>query len=136
MIGPCWGGGGYSAIEVRYIWTPPSYGTFSTPLRCVSALFFQYKNLRQSGPEALLEGPEIIGRARSVVRFPPPYVLHPPYHGPNRVWRNRVVSLAAWERESICEKGESCQEVVQKFLCRVRKKGSFGKGVFSEKSIF
>ena len=66
---------------------PPSYGTFSTPSG-VSALFFFFpvqKSTRQSKPEALLEGSKkSFGRARSLVRFPPPpYVLHPPiYHGP------------------------------------------------------
>ena len=39
------------------------------------------------------------------------------------VW---VVILAAWERESICQKGQSCQEVVLKFFwasgAKVRKK--------------
>ena len=38
---------------------PPSYGTFSTPLRCQCSLFFLYKNPRQSRPEALLEGSKI-----------------------------------------------------------------------------
>ena len=63
-------------------WTPPRTVRFP-PLSGVSALFFLYKNPRQSRPKALLEGSKIFGRARSLVRFPPPYVLHPPpYHGP------------------------------------------------------
>ena len=62
---------------------PTSYGTFSTPPSGASALFFLYKNPRQSRPEALLKGPKIFGRARSLVRCLPPHTFcTPPYHGP------------------------------------------------------
>ena len=58
---------------------PPSYGTFSNPPSGVSALFFLYKNPRQSRPEALWRGPKIFWRARSLVRFPPPIRFAPPH---------------------------------------------------------
>ena len=57
---------------------PPPRTVRFPPLSGVSALFFLYKNPRQRGPEALLEGRKIFGRARSLVRFPPPIRFAPP----------------------------------------------------------
>ena len=47
----------------------------------VSALFFLYKNPRQSRPEALWEGSKNF-RESAFSGILPPYVLQPPYHGP------------------------------------------------------
>ena len=43
--------------------------------------------------EALLEGPEIFGRVRSLIRFPPPYVSHPAYHGRTCKCRLKMIML-------------------------------------------
>ena len=59
-------------------WTPPRTVRFPAPSG-VSALFFLYKNPRQSRPEALWRGPKTFGRARSLVRFPPPIRFAPPH---------------------------------------------------------
>ena len=58
-----WGGGKKRGEEnltndtppKKGFWTPPSYGTFSTPLKCRCCVF-PVQNPRQSGPDALLEG--------------------------------------------------------------------------------
>ena len=66
-------------------WTPPSYGTFSTPLSGVSALFFLYKNPRLSRPEALLEGSKNLRESAFSGTFSSPHAVcppPPPYHGP------------------------------------------------------
>ena len=61
---------------------PPSYGTFSTPLRCQCSVFL-YKNPRQSRPEALLEGSKNFrGSAFSGTFSSPHTFCTPPYHGP------------------------------------------------------
>ena len=62
---------GFGPPLVRYVFHPPQVSVFPPPSG-VSALFLLYKNPRQSRPEALLEGPNIFGRVRSLVRFPPP----------------------------------------------------------------
>ena len=66
---------GFGPPLVRYVFHPPQ----------VSVLcFFLCKDPRQSRPEALRRGPKIFGRARSLVRFPPPIrFAPPPYHGPS-----------------------------------------------------
>ena len=64
---------------------PPSNGTFSTPLRC--------RCWHDRADQKLFwRGSKIFGRARSLERFPPPYVLHPPISRPNRCLRNNVSS--------------------------------------------
>ena len=63
-------------------WTPAHAVRFPPPSG-VSALFFLYRNPRQSRPEVFWRGPKIFGRARCLVRFPPPIrFAPPPYHGP------------------------------------------------------
>ena len=65
-------------------WTPPRTVRFPLPSG-VSALFFLYKNPRQSRPEALLDGVQKVSGERVLwYVFPPPCVLHPPYHGPRK----------------------------------------------------
>ena len=59
-------------------WTPPRTVRFPPPSG-VSALFFLYKNPRQSRPEALLEGSKNFRESAFSGTFSsPPYVLHPP----------------------------------------------------------
>ena len=61
----------------------PSYGTFSTPLGCRCSVFPVQKSMAEQTRSSFGGGPIFFGRARSLVRWPlPPYVLHPPYHGP------------------------------------------------------
>ena len=64
---------------------PPSYGTFFTPLGCQCSVFpVQESTTEQTSHQKLFwRGPKIFGRARSLVRYPPPYVLHPPISRPN-----------------------------------------------------
>ena len=78
-----WGGGKKRGVEnltndappKTGFWTPPRTVRFPPPSG-VSALFFLYKNPRQSRPEALLEGSK---NFRSLVRFPPPIRFAPPH---------------------------------------------------------
>ena len=65
-------------LPKRGFGSPPRTVRFPPPSG-VSALFFLYKNPRQSRPEALLEGCKIFGRARSLVRLPPPIRFAPPH---------------------------------------------------------
>ena len=68
--------------------TPPKTG-FWTPLRLVCfpppsgfiALFSCTEIHDRAGQKLIWRGPDLFGRVRSLVRFLPPYVLHPPYHG-------------------------------------------------------
>ena len=63
---------------------PPLYVTFSTPPSGFSALLFLYKNPRQSGPEALLEGSKSFREGTFSGTFSSPHTFcTPPYHGPN-----------------------------------------------------
>ena len=52
---------------------PPSYGTFSTPLRC------QHKSLRQSRPEALLEGSKNFRESAFSGTFSSPHTFCTPH---------------------------------------------------------
>ena len=64
-------------------WTPPRTVRFPPPSG-VSALFFLYKNPRQSRPEALLEGSKNFRESAFSGTFPPPHTFcTPPYHSPN-----------------------------------------------------
>ena len=83
-------------------WNPPSYSTFSTPLRCQCSVF-PVQNPRQSRPEA----PKIFGSARSLVRVPPPIRFAPPHITAQHqarigissvfppIWQNKDTSMIA-----------------------------------------
>ena len=62
---------------------PPSYGTFSTPFRCHCSVFPLQKSKREQNRSNFGGLQTCFGRVRSLVRFPPPYVLHPPISRPN-----------------------------------------------------
>ena len=67
---------------------PPSYG-FPPPSGVV-ALFFLYKNPRQSRPEALLEGSRISREGAFSGTFSSPHTFcTPPYHGPREREREK-----------------------------------------------
>ena len=69
---------------------PPSYGTFSTPLRRQRSVFPVQKSTRQSRPEALLEGSKNFRESVFSGTFSSPHTFcTPPYHGPtlNRNFR-------------------------------------------------
>ena len=70
---------------------PPSYGTFSTPLTCQCSIFPVQKSTTEQTRSSFGGGPKIFGRARSLVRFPPPIrFAPPPYHGPKyRCWASK-----------------------------------------------
>ena len=63
---------GFGPPLVRYVFHPPSG---------VSALVFLYKNHDRAEQKLFWRGPNIFGRARSLVHFPPPYALQfaPPH---------------------------------------------------------
>ena len=64
------------------IWTPPRTVRFPPPSGA-SALFFLYKNPRQSRPEALLEGSKNFRESAFSGTFSSPHTFcTPPYHGP------------------------------------------------------
>ena len=63
-------------------WTPPRTVRFPPPSG-VSALFFLYKNPRQSRPEALLEGSKNFRESAFSGTFSAPHTFcTPPCHGP------------------------------------------------------
>ena len=70
---------GFRTPLVRYVFHPPR----------VSALCFSCTKIHERADQKLSwRGPKVFGRARSLVRFPPPipyYVLHPPISRPKTV---------------------------------------------------
>ena len=85
-----WGGGKKRGVEnltndtppKKGFWTPPRTVCFP-PLSGVGALFFLYKNPRQSRPEALLEGSKNFRESAFSGTFSSPHTFcTPPYHGP------------------------------------------------------
>ena len=71
---------------------PPSYGTFSTPLRCQCSVFL-YKKIHDRADQKLFwRGPKIFGRARSLERFPPPIRFAPPISPPKFSFFETVLS--------------------------------------------
>ena len=63
---------------------PPPRTVRCPPPSGVSALCFLYKNLRQSRPEALLEGSKNFRESAFSGTFSSPHTFcTPPYHGPN-----------------------------------------------------
>ena len=85
-----WGGGKKRGVEnltndtppKKGFWTPPRTVRFPPPSG-VSALFFLYKNPRQSRPEALLEGSKNFWESAFSGTFSSPHTFcTPPYHGP------------------------------------------------------
>ena len=65
---------------------PPPRTVRFPPPSGVNALFFLYKNPRQSRTEALLEGSQNFRESAFSGTFsPPPYVLHPPISRPKRI---------------------------------------------------
>ena len=83
-----WGGGKKRGVEnltndtppKKGFWTPPSYGSFSTPQ--VSVLCFSSHD--RADQNLFWRGPKMFGKARFLVGFPPPIrCAPPPYHGPN-----------------------------------------------------
>ena len=85
-----WGGGKKRGVEnltndtpsKKGFWTPPHTVRFPPP-SCVSALFFLYRNPRQSRPEALLEGSKNFRESAFSGTFSTPHTFcTPPYHGP------------------------------------------------------
>ena len=86
-----WGGGKRRGVEnltndtppKKGFWTPPRTVRFPPPSG-VSALFFLYKNPRQSRPEALLEGSKNFRERAFSGTFSSPHTFcTPPYHGPD-----------------------------------------------------
>ena len=68
----------------RGFWTPPRTVRFPPPSG-VSALFFLYRNPRQSRPEALLEGSKNFRESAFSGTFSTPHTFcTPPYHGPTK----------------------------------------------------
>ena len=65
-----WGGGKKRGEENKGVLDTPSYGTFSTPLRCQCSVFLVQKIRDRAEQKLFWRGPKIFGRARSLVRFP------------------------------------------------------------------
>ena len=86
-----WGGGKKRGVEnltndtppKKGFWTPPRTLRFPPPSG-VSALFSCTKMHDRADQKLFWRGPKIFGRARSLVRFPPPIRFAPPpqCHGP------------------------------------------------------
>ena len=63
-------------------WTPLVRYVFHAPQ--VSVVCFSYSEMHdRAGQERFWRGPKIFGRARSLVRFPPPIRFAPPISRPN-----------------------------------------------------
>ena len=76
-------GGGWKTSRMtplpKRAFGPPSYGTFSTPLGCQCSVFPAQKSTTEQTRSSFGRGPEVFGRARSLVRFPPPIRFAPPH---------------------------------------------------------
>ena len=72
---------------------PPSYGTFSTPLKCQCSVFPVEKS-RQSRPEALFEWSRIFREGAFSGTFSSPHTFCTrPYHGPRFVGKRKVKNI-------------------------------------------
>ena len=99
--------------------TPPKHGFWTPPppprtVRFpppsgVNALFFPYKNPRQSGPETF-SGERVLWYV-----FLPPYVLHPPYHGPISFWGNELGIAVPVLAQNSPDRGQSRKIRFSKF---------------------
>ena len=96
-----WGGGKKRGVEnltndtppKKGFWTPPRTVRFPPPSG-VGALFFLYKNPRQSRPEALLEGSKNFRESAFSGTFSsPPYVLHPPISRPKEELCDTIATI-------------------------------------------
>ena len=122
-----WGGGkkrGWKNLTndtppKKGFWTPPSYGTFFHPPHVSSALFFLYKNPRQSRSKSSFGGVQnIFGRARfSGYVFLPPYVLHPPisWLNPQALLRRTGTTPILEKTLRECAGRESLRELLREF---------------------
>ena len=72
---------------------PPSYGTFSTPLRCQCSLFPVQESTTEQTRSSFGGVQKFSGERVLWYVFLPPYVLHPPISRPNN--RDRFVGLLA-----------------------------------------
>ena len=89
---------GFWTPLVRYVFHPPSG---------VSALFFLYKNPRQSRPEALLEGSKTFrGSALSGTFSSPHTFCTPPYHGSCQM----VAQVKVEDEEDLHEDRVACAQ--------------------------
>ena len=71
-------------LPKRGFWTPPSHGTFSTPLRCKCSVFPGHNSTTEQTRSSFGGVQKFSGERILWYVFLPPYVLHPPYHGPRR----------------------------------------------------
>ena len=126
-------GGGWKTSRM----TPLPKRAFGTPLGCryvfhppsgVVALFFLYKNPRQSRQQKLFwRGPEFFGRARPPVRFPPPIRFAPPHITAQRSLSPDLFSSFLWEKvpRQFCRKipGKLLQNLHNKNPRRISAEG-------------
>ena len=61
---------------------PPSYGTFCAPLRCQFSVFPVQKSTTEQSRRSFGWVQKFPGERVLWYVFLPPYVWHPPYHGP------------------------------------------------------
>ena len=86
---------------------PPSYGTFSTPSG-VSALFFLYKNPRQSRPEALLEGSKNFRESAFSGTFSSPHTFCTPHITAQNYFQNfRLILFTLDTKDNFFQINES-----------------------------
>ena len=74
---------------------PPSYGTFSTPLRCQCSVFPVQKSTTE---QLFWRGPKELGERVLWYVCLPPYVLHPPISRPNFGPPKKFMCLISLER--------------------------------------
>ena len=68
----------------RGFWTPPSYGTFSTPVRCQCSVFPVQKSTTEQTRSSFGGVQKFSGERVLWYVFLPPYVLHPPISRPKK----------------------------------------------------
>ena len=86
-----WGGGKKRGVEnltydtppKKGFRTPPSHGTFSTPLRCQCSVFHVQKSTIEQTRSSFGGVQKFSGERVLWYVFLPPYVLHPPISRPN-----------------------------------------------------
>ena len=103
-----WGGGkrgGWKTSRMTPLpkggfWTPPpSYGTFSTPLRCQCSVFPVQKSTTEQTRSSFGGVQKFSGERVLWYVFLPPYVCTPPpYHGPNFTPRALFIEIGVVPR--------------------------------------
>ena len=85
-------------------WTPLVWCVFHPPHLSVLSFFSCARIHDRADQKLFWRGPNIFGRARSPVRFPPPIrFAPPPYHGPRDGWWSGAVKNGQGNAHAVCQ---------------------------------